>query len=184
MTHPHIIIDTTHPIETIKYSFAQLPFGDIIIATTAYGICSLTFYTDKEQAVEDLQAQFPNIPLLHTQDSMQQEALSILQNREDTKHTIRLHIQGTEFQLRVWQALLNIPFGHYSTYREIARQISKPKASRAVGTAIGNNPIAILIPCHRVIQSSGKLGGYKWGIERKTQIIEWERNSPQYDIIK
>ncbi len=174
MTHPHILIDTTHPIETIKYSFAQLPFGDILIATTTYGICSLAFYTDKEQAVEDLKAQFPNIPLLHTQDSIQQEALSIFQHR-NTKSTIRLHIQGTEFQLRVWQALLTIPFGHYSTYREIARQIGKPKASRAVGNAIGSNPVALFIPCHRVISSSGKLGGYKWGTERKAQIIEWER---------
>jgi AraC family transcriptional regulator of adaptative response/methylated-DNA-[protein]-cysteine methyltransferase len=174
MTHPHIIIDTSHPIEAIKYSFAQLPFGDILIATTAYGICSLAFYTDKEQAVEDLQAQFPHIPLLPMQDSIQQ-ALSIFQHRHNTKHTIRLHIQGTEFQLRVWQALLSIPFGQMTTYQEIARQIGKPKASRAVGTAIGSNSVAFFIPCHRVISSSGTLGGYKWGLERKAQIIEWER---------
>jgi AraC family transcriptional regulator of adaptative response/methylated-DNA-[protein]-cysteine methyltransferase len=137
----------------------------------------LAFYTDKEQAVEDLQAQFPHIPLLHTQDSLQQEALSILQHRHNIKHSIKLHIQGTEFQLRVWQALLAIPFGHYSTYREIAHSIGKPKASRAVGNAIGSNPVTLFIPCHRVISSSGKLGDYKWGIERKAEIIEWERGS-------
>lgn len=177
MTHPHIIIDTTHPIETIKYSFAQLPFGDIIIGTTEYGICSLAFYTYKQQAIEELKAKFPHIPLLHTQDSLQQEALFILQHKHNTKYSIRLHIKGTEFQLRVWQALLTIPFGHYSTYREIAHSIGKPKASRAVGNAIGSNPVALFIPCHRVISSSGKLGGYKWGIETKAEIIEWERGS-------
>lgn len=173
MTNPHIIIDSTHPIKTIKYSFAQIPFGKIIIASTQYGICSIAFYTSPQQAVDELKRYFPDTSI--QEGKLDPKLLSYFQNTQDTSISIRLHLCATEFQVRVWQALLAIPFGHMSTYGEIARQIGKPKASRAVGTAIGNNPIAILIPCHRVIQFSGKLGGYKWGIEQKARIIEWER---------
>ena len=87
---------------------------------------------------------------------------------------IKLHLKGTDFQLKVWETLLKIPFGNLSTYGTIAKQIEKPSASRAVGTAIGDNPVAFLIPCHRVIQSTGTLGGYMWGIDRKQAIIGWE----------
>jgi AraC family transcriptional regulator of adaptative response/methylated-DNA-[protein]-cysteine methyltransferase len=83
-------------------------------------------------------------------------------------------LKGTDFQLKVWETLLKIPMGRLSTYHNIAEQIGSPKASRAVGTAIGSNPVAFLIPCHRVIQSSGKIGGYMWGNTRKTAIIGWE----------
>lgn len=175
MINPHIIIDTTHPIETITYSFVQLSFGKVIITTTQYGICSIAFYTSSQHAVDELKRQFPDIP--RQEGEVDQQLLSYLQHTQDTNIPIRLHLHPTEFQLQVWKALLTIPFGHMSTYGEIARQIGKPKASRAVGTAIGSNPIAILIPCHRVIQSSGKLGGYRWGIEQKARIIEWEREN-------
>ena len=87
---------------------------------------------------------------------------------------IKLHLKGTDFQLKVWEALLKIPTGNVTTYGNISKSIQKPKASRAVGTAIGNNPIAFLIPCHRVIQSTGVFGGYMWGTTRKTAIIGWE----------
>ncbi|HLW30052.1 MAG TPA: methylated-DNA--[protein]-cysteine S-methyltransferase, partial [Brumimicrobium sp.] len=87
---------------------------------------------------------------------------------------IKLHIKGTDFQLKVWKTLLEIPLGKLSTYGEIAQHIQKPKAARAVGTAIGSNPIAFLIPCHRVVQSSGGIGGYMWGADRKVKIINWE----------
>ncbi len=87
---------------------------------------------------------------------------------------IKLHLKGTPFQIKVWNALLQIPMGSLKSYLEIANEIGDPHASRAVGTAIGNNPIAYLIPCHRVITSSGNLGGYHWGIDRKSAIIGWE----------
>ncbi len=87
---------------------------------------------------------------------------------------IKLHLNGTGFQLKVWEALLKIPIGHLSTYGNIATNIEKPTASRAVGTVIGSNPVAFLIPCHRVIQCSGLLGGYMWGLTRKAAIIGWE----------
>jgi AraC family transcriptional regulator, regulatory protein of adaptative response / methylated-DNA-[protein]-cysteine methyltransferase len=85
-----------------------------------------------------------------------------------------LHLKGTHFQLKVWETLLTIPFGQLSTYGNIASKINNPKASRAVGSAIGDNPVAFLIPCHRVIQSTGVFGQYMWGAKRKTAMISWE----------
>jgi AraC family transcriptional regulator of adaptative response/methylated-DNA-[protein]-cysteine methyltransferase len=92
----------------------------------------------------------------------------------DKLHQVKLHLKGTDFQLKVWETLLKIPMGELATYGKIAEKIHKPRASRAVGTAIGNNPVAFLIPCHRIIQSSGHFGGYMWGNTRKTAIIGWE----------
>jgi AraC family transcriptional regulator of adaptative response/methylated-DNA-[protein]-cysteine methyltransferase len=89
-------------------------------------------------------------------------------------NTIKLHLKGTDFQLKVWESLLTIPMGKLSTYGNLADKIGHSKASRAVGTAIGSNPVAFLIPCHRVIQSSGNIGGYRWGSERKQLIVGWE----------
>lgn len=87
---------------------------------------------------------------------------------------VKLHLNGTAFQLKVWKALLAIPVGQLTTYGELASKIGKPKAARAVGTAIGKNPMAYMVPCHRVVQSDGGLGGYRWGKKRKRKIIEWE----------
>ena len=92
---------------------------------------------------------------------------------------IKLYLKGTPFQLKVWETLLKVPVGKLTTYGAIAERIGQPSASRAVGTAIGSNPIAFLIPCHRVIQSSGVLGGYRWGTTRKTAIIGWENAQVQ-----
>ncbi len=83
-------------------------------------------------------------------------------------------VQGTNFQIQVWRALLNIPFGELATYQTLAKAIARPTATRAIGNAVGKNPIAYLIPCHRVIRASGELGGYCWGIERKTALLGWE----------
>ena len=96
--------------------------------------------------------------------------------QEDWKQLdqIKLHLAGTPFQLKVWESLLKIPMGHLTTYGDIAQTIQNPNASRAVGTAIGSNPVAFLIPCHRVIQNSGHIGGYMWGLDKKSAIIGWE----------
>jgi hypothetical protein len=110
MTNPHIIIDTAHPIETIKYSFAQLPFGKIIIATTQYGICSIAFYTSSQQAVDELKRQFHDSSV--QEGKLDQKLISYLQHTQDSNISIRLHLCATEFQLQVWKALLTIPFGH------------------------------------------------------------------------
>jgi AraC family transcriptional regulator of adaptative response/methylated-DNA-[protein]-cysteine methyltransferase len=110
---------------------------------------------------------------------MQQNALFIFQNDWSKLPEIKLHLKGTDFQLKVWENLLKIPMGSLSTYGNLAEKIGNPNASRAVGTATGNNPVAYLIPCHRVIQSTGNLGGYRWGNTRKTAIIGWEASKNQ-----
>jgi len=158
----------------INYSFAESPFGNIIVASTTKGICHIAFYDDENIALANLQHQFPAAQYQQILDKEQQNALYIFNHDWSKLHQIKLHLKGTDFQLKVWEALLKIPMGKLATYGNIAEQLQNPNASRAVGTAIGDNPVAFLIPCHRVIQSSGALGGYHWGVNRKTAMIGWE----------
>ncbi|MBN7816948.1 bifunctional helix-turn-helix domain-containing protein/methylated-DNA--[protein]-cysteine S-methyltransferase [Algoriphagus pacificus] len=158
----------------INYSFAESPFGNILVASTQKGICSMSFEDHEETAIQNLIAKFPNASFHRKLDLVQQNALFIFQNDWSKLSEIKLHLKGTDFQLKVWESLLKIPIGKLSTYGMLAEKIGNPNAYRAVGTAIGNNPVAFLIPCHRVIQSSGQIGGYKWGNTRKTAIIGWE----------
>lgn len=158
----------------INYSFSESPFGRIIAASTEKGICYMAFGENTENALGDLVNKFPNASFFEKMDEFQQNALSIF-NLDWTKlNTIKLHLKGTDFQLKVWESLLTIPMGKLSTYGKLAGEIGNPKSLRAVGTAIGSNPVAFLIPCHRVIQSSGKIGGYMWGSDRKQLMIGWE----------
>ena len=158
----------------INYSYAESPFGNMIVASTTKGICFMAFIENIENGISDLKMQFPNANYVQKVDKVQQDALFIFQNDWSRLNEIKLHLKGTDFQLKVWEALLSIPQGNLSTYGEIAEIINHPKASRAVGTAIGNNPVAFLIPCHRVIQQSGNIGGYRWNPIRKKVIIGWE----------
>lgn len=158
----------------IHYHFAESPFGKLIVASTSKGVCYMAFDDDEINALNHLKQKFPNAIIQQKTDLIQQNALSIFQNDWSQLTKIKLHLKGTAFQLRVWESLLKIPTGQLSTYGNIATQIGNPNAARAVGTAIGSNPIAFLIPCHRVIQSSGEFGGYMWGKTRKTAIIGWE----------
>lgn len=158
----------------INYSFAESPFGSLIVASTEKGVCYMAFENDEEKALKDLKAKFPNATFRRKLDLLQQNALFIFQNNRGKLNEIKLHLKGTDFQLKVWESLLKIPMGKLSTYGKIAGQIGSPDASRAVGTAIGSNPVAFLIPCHRVIRASGAFGGYMWGPTRKTAIIGWE----------
>lgn len=159
---------------TINYCFAESPFGKIMVASTHKGVCHMHFEEDEQKALYDLQARFPAALFHQITDKFQQDALFIFQEDWRQLDQIKLHLAGTVFQLKVWESLLKIPMGGLSTYGEIAKDIGNPKSSRAVGTAIGSNPVAFLIPCHRVIQSSGKVGGYMWGTNKKTAIIGWE----------
>ncbi len=158
----------------INYSFAESPFGNVIVASTAKGVCYMAFEEEEEKAVNDLKSRFPHALFQQKLDIIQQNALFIFRNDWQKLPEIKLHLKGTDFQLKVWESLLKIPMGKLATYGTIAQQIGKPTASRAVGTAIGSNPIAFLIPCHRVIQATGTFGGYMWGNTRKTAIIGWE----------
>lgn len=159
---------------TINYCFAESPFGKLIVASTSKGVCHMFFEDDESRGLSDLMKRFPSAQYHQMVDKFQQDALFIFQNDWQQLDQIKLHLKGTEFQLKVWEALLTIPLGELTTYGSVAQKIDKPKASRAVGTAIGSNPVAFLIPCHRVIQTSGKLGGYMWGSTRKSAIIGWE----------
>jgi AraC family transcriptional regulator of adaptative response/methylated-DNA-[protein]-cysteine methyltransferase len=158
----------------INYSYAESPFGDILVASTSKGICHMAFADGEQEALGALQSKFPNAQYKQMVDLIQQNALYIFTHDWKKLNTIKLHLKGTEFQLKVWEALLKVPMGKLSTYGNIAEEIKNPSASRAVGTAIGSNPVAFLIPCHRVIQSTGVFGGYMWGPTRKTAMIGWE----------
>lgn len=159
---------------TIHYQFAETLFGEVLIASTHKGICALSFVDNRADALQQLTAQFPQAVIIEQSDAFQQSALALFQKDQPQLAEIKLHLKGTEFQLKVWQSLLKIPMGQLSTYGELAKAIEHPKAARAVGTAIGSNPVAFLIPCHRVIQSTGAFGGYEWGTLRKTALIGWE----------
>jgi AraC family transcriptional regulator of adaptative response/methylated-DNA-[protein]-cysteine methyltransferase len=169
----------------INYSFAESPFGEMLVASTAKGICHMAFVdqvaasgeaiaSGEPAAFADLQSRFPNARFRQVTDLMQQNALYIFTQDWSRLHEIKLHLKGTEFQLKVWEFLLKIPMGGLTTYKDLAGRIGNPQASRAVGTAVGDNPVAFLIPCHRVIQSTGLIGQYHWGASRKTAMIGWE----------
>jgi AraC family transcriptional regulator, regulatory protein of adaptative response / methylated-DNA-[protein]-cysteine methyltransferase len=159
---------------SINYSFAESPFGNILVASTSKGICHMAFADNEEEAFSDLKRNFPHAHYRQMVDLVQQNALYIFSKDWKNLDKIKLHLKGTEFQLKVWEALLKIPLGKLSTYGDIAGKLQLPRASRAVGSAVGNNPVAFLIPCHRVIQSSGAFGQYHWGSNRKTAMIGWE----------
>lgn len=166
----------------INYSFAETPFGDILIASTAKGICHISFAKKQKEELEILRNRFPNASFIQKTDMMQQNALQVFKNDWTDLSKIKLHLKATPFQIKVWEALLKIPFASVSTYASIAQEINSPKASRAVGTAIGSNPVAFLIPCHRVIRSTGIIGDYHWGSARKTAIIGWEASQNRLNI--
>ena len=158
----------------INYSFAETPFGNILVASTPKGICHIAFADNDTIELDQLKAKFPNAVYKQIADATQQHALYIFTHDWDKISEIKLHLKGTDFQLKVWETLLKIPAGQLTTYGSVAKKIGMPTASRAVGTAIGANPVAFLIPCHRIIQSTGNFGGYHWGSTRKTAIIGWE----------
>lgn len=158
----------------ISYTYSDSPFGPILTASTPKGICHMAFEDDQEKALEDLKFRFPNASFMERQTAFHTSALSIFSKDWNRPESVKLHLKGTDFQLKVWQSLLTIPVGKLSTYGSLAGKIGHSGASRAVGTAIGSNPVAFLIPCHRVIRSSGEIGGYRWGSDRKQLIIGWE----------
>jgi len=127
-----------------------------------------------QEALAELKAIFPHARYRQTVDLIQQNALYIFSQDWSSLSDIKLHLKGTPFQLKVWEALLRIPEGHLSSYTNIANAIHQPSAQRAVGSAIGNNPVGFIIPCHRVIKNVGGIGEYRWGAPRKMAMIGWE----------
>lgn len=158
---------------TVYYSFPETIFGSSCVASTDKGICYLAF-GDTATGYKELMEMFPRAIFIQQEQSIHLQAVAFLQNPESTLHPLQLHIKGTDFQLKVWDALLKIPLGELTTYGNISNHLNNPKANRAVGTAVGSNPISYIIPCHRVIRSSGELGGYHWGLDLKVAMIGWE----------
>ena len=159
----------------IHYHFYDSPFGKTLIASTPKGVCYLAFADDEESTLNELRQIFPNATYQGQKDEFQQNALQHFAEKDWNRlPPVILHIKGTPFQMKIWEELVKIPFGKLTTYQALANLVNKPKASRAVGSAVGANPISFLIPCHRVVRTSGALGGYHWGLPRKAAMIDWE----------
>ncbi len=160
---------------SIRYGIHPTPFGKCLIGVTERGICHLSFVQGSEgDAIDALVSEWKEAEMVEDQQTTAPliAPIFILDMREETP--LRLHLRGTNFQLKVWQALLGVPSGAVTTYEGIAAQVGKPKATRAVGTAVGHNPIAVLIPCHRVIRKLGEFGNYRYGPARKKALLGWE----------
>lgn len=160
----------------IQYDVAESPFGDIFIAVTPRGICALSFVSDGniEPSLISLQKHWPKATMEKGSTATVKTVEAIFTGDRTIKGPLSLHVAGTNFQVAVWRALLQIDPGCITSYGQVAAAVGRPKASRAVGTAIGSNPVAFFIPCHRVLQQSGKIGGYLWGETRKHAIHAWE----------
>ena len=157
---------------TIRYAMLDTPLGQMLVAATAKGICRLTFDED----ADSLKRRFPNATILPADNAMASLVSGVLQAIETptAAHDLPIDVAGTAFQEAVWRELRKIPAGETRSYADIAAAIGDPKATRAVGTANGSNPVAVLVPCHRVIRSDGTLGGYAGGLDRKRKLLAAE----------
>jgi AraC family transcriptional regulator of adaptative response/methylated-DNA-[protein]-cysteine methyltransferase len=166
---------------TIRYGLHPTPFGKCLIATTERGICHLGFVqTSEGSAIDNLVADWKQAKMNEDYESTAPLIARIFPNPKTdsasnkTDQRLSLHLRGTNFQIKVWEALLNVPTGSATTYEHIAAQIGNPNAVRAVGTAVGHNPIAVLVPCHRVIRKAGEFGNYRYGSARKKALLARE----------
>lgn len=157
----------------IRWAVAESPFGPALVMATGRGICAIGFTdeTGEEAALADLRARWPAAEYRHDEAGIAPLAGAAFRPGGPLPP---LHLIGAPFQLRVWEVLLRIPAGEVTTYSAIARAIGHPRASRAVGTAVGRNPVSLLVPCHRVLRRDGATGGYHWGPVRKRAMLAWE----------
>lgn len=175
----------------IRWGVHPTPFGRALFAATDRGLASLTFLSSggHDDALTSVREAWPKAELLHAPGATLPVASGLFGEPDERGSLasspaivrgsergplLRLHVHGTNFQLRVWEALLRIPEGSAVTYADVARAIGDPKAARAVGQAVRHNPIAVIIPCHRVLRSGGEFGRYRWGSDRKRAILGWE----------
>ncbi|MEX2181483.1 MAG: methylated-DNA--[protein]-cysteine S-methyltransferase [Gemmatimonadaceae bacterium] len=162
---------------TVRYGFHPTPFGECLLAATSRGICHLAFVEPKARhdALERLKQDWPLAELVPDQAATRGPAAKAFPPPGSNRvPALSLHVKGTNFQLKVWRALLEIPSGSVTTYGDLATAVGDRKAARAVGAAVGANPVSYLIPCHRVIRSTGALGGYAWGTDRKRAMLYYE----------
>lgn len=158
----------------IRYQRLDSPFGPLLAAATPVGICRLVFTDHLQDALRELHAEFPGARFLETTLQEAPALRSAFVPGTSPSEPIRLHLKGSPFQRKVWEALLRIPSGHLESYSGLAQRIGQAGAARAIGSALAANPIAYLIPCHRVIQASGLFGQYHWDARRKAAILAWE----------
>lgn len=168
----------------IAYACRETALGPLMMAATDKGVCFAEFGDDEESLCHQLQTEFPKARLAPSQASESPEldawitALDKHLSQNKPRPDVPLDIRGTAFQTRVWKLLLSVREGEVVSYTELARRLGEPKAVRAVASACGRNRIAVLIPCHRVLRSDGSLGGYRWGLDRKQQLLERENSAP------
>ena len=159
----------------IRHGVHPTPFGPALVAMTARGICGLHFVDEDREAVARLRADWPEAELREDHAGTAPLVEGIFRPlASNAERPLALLVKGSNFQIKVWRALLELPAGSVATYGRIAARVGAPGAARAVGGAIGANPVAWLIPCHRVIQETGILGGYRWGTDRKATMLGWE----------
>jgi AraC family transcriptional regulator of adaptative response/methylated-DNA-[protein]-cysteine methyltransferase len=165
--------------ETIRYAVAETPLGWMLVAATARGICSIGFGASEADVLADLQQRFSRaeIKRMDAELGYAIEAVIAAMGESSRAAALPLDVRATAFQLKVWRALRGIPRGETRTYSEIAQEIGSPESVRAVAGACAANPLAVVVPCHRVVGKSGKLTGYRWGVERKRQLLEMERGA-------
>jgi len=179
----------------LTYGFAPTPFGLLLCVSSVRGIVGLAFADEtarhgtapgptaaegddlwaSDAALADMTARFPAARFEEDAAPARAVAAALFSGSQDRAAPIKLAVTGTNFQVRVWEALLKLPFGHTVTYSQIAQEVCGPAATRAVATAVGRNPVSLIIPCHRVLRADGGLGGYHWGLTRKRALLAWER---------
>lgn len=161
----------------IVYGIHETPFGKCLIASTSRGVCALEFFDqDLKSVIKSFKLKWKNASITEDKEATSEFINQIFYS---SSNNLKALLYGTPFQMQVWEALLKIPYGDIVSYNDIAQEIHKPKASRAVANAIGSNNIAFLIPCHRVIRKIGSLGGYKWGEGRKLALLGYEQVQQQ-----
>lgn len=162
---------------TIPYGCAESLFGTILAAYVPDGICYLSFVDDNlNEQLEELRHDWPRAKLLPETNQHTQTLLSILQETNPDTPTLSVCLSGTDLQRQVWKALLQVHKGETSSYTQIAQTVGRPKAVRAVASAIGKNPVSWIIPCHRILHKDGSLSGYRWNAKRKRQLLDWEKS--------
>lgn len=171
------MITVQAPGTVIRFTVGECSLGFILVASSDVGICAITLGDGADVLVVDLRDRFPGANLIAAEKDLQERVESVIKLVEDPGNDLDLPlgIRGTAFQRSVWKALRQIPAGETATYAQIAESIGNPRSVRAVAQACGANPVAVAIPCHRVVRSDGSLSGYRWGTERKAALLERER---------
>ena len=163
----------------MAYGFHASPFGEALLIATERGLAGLAFVDEdkgqtRQDALADMMQRWPRANYVEAPQKTAAHARQVFASEWDRQQPVRLVMIGTDFDVRVWESLLKIPMGRAVSYTDIARHIGSPSASRAVGSAVGRNPISFVVPCHRVLRGDGSLGGYHWGLTRKRALIGWE----------